>query len=174
MSGSGFVVPPHQHPFQAFPIAPHLSTKVLLEEEQSLLDEHVNPLVQAAGGSRYERLCDAFKVDARWLCQFAETDHYPNREVATYIGTGYSRSGESPVWPTGQGGKMFDYLKPHKDLVELLNLVRQQVSAGGAGFCQCSRGLPDRSNDRLHVCRRKSPARKLTVGQNRPEPQGPE
>jgi len=125
MSGNGFMVPPHQHPFQAFPVAPHLTADALLEEEKIFLEQHINPLVQAVGGSRYDRLCDAFKVDARWLCQFGETDHYPNREAANYFGIGYSQAGESPVWPTGRGSKVFAYLKPHNALAELLNLIRQ-------------------------------------------------
>lgn len=125
MSGNGFMVPPDQHPFQAFPIAPHFTREVLLEEEQRFLDQHINPLMQAMGGSCYDRLCDTFKADARWLCQFRETDHYPNREAANYLGTGYSPVGESPIWPTGKGGKIFAYLKPHKDLEELLDLIRQ-------------------------------------------------
>ena len=125
MSGSGFMVPPDQHPFQAFPIAPHFTREVLLEEEQRFLDQHINPLMQAMGGARYDRLCDAFKVDARWICQFREIDLYPNREAANYLGTGYSPGGESPLWPGGPGNKVFAYLKPHKDLVELLSEIRK-------------------------------------------------
>jgi UDP:flavonoid glycosyltransferase YjiC (YdhE family) len=81
--------------------------------------------MQAVGGSRYSRLCDAFKADARWLCTFREMDHYPDRETANYLGTGYSPAGESPLWPAAQGNRIFAYLKPHKDLVELLEVVRQ-------------------------------------------------
>jgi len=125
MSGSGFMVPPDQHPFRAFPIAPYFSADALIEEEQAFLEQHVNPLMQAVGASHYERLCDAFKADARWICQFRETDLYPSREAVNYLGTGYSQGGESPIWPTGQGSKVFAYLKPHKDLAELLNLIRQ-------------------------------------------------
>jgi hypothetical protein len=125
MSGSGFTIPPHQHPFKAFPIAPYFTREALLEEEQDFLEWHINPLVQAIGGSRYGRLCDAFEVDARWICQFREIDHYPEREAATYLGTGRSPAGESPIWPTGKGSKVFAYLKPHKDLVTLLDVIRQ-------------------------------------------------
>jgi hypothetical protein len=125
MSGTTFTVPPDQHPFQAFPIAPHFTPEVLLLEEQEFLEQHINPLMQAVGGSRYDRLCDAFKVDARWLCQFREIDHYPNREAANYLGPGYSPAGESPRWPTGQGCKVFAYIKPHEDLVDFLSLIRK-------------------------------------------------
>jgi len=124
MAGNGFMIPPDQHPFQAFPIAPHFTREALLEEEQEFLDQHVNPLMQTVGGPHYDRLCDAFKVDARWICQFRETDHYPNREASNHFGTGFSQGGESPVWPSGQGCKLFAYLKPHRDLAELLNLIR--------------------------------------------------
>ncbi|MCP4470514.1 MAG: glycosyltransferase family 1 protein [Gammaproteobacteria bacterium] len=125
MSGNGFMVPPDEHPFQAFPIAPHFTREVLLEEEQRFLDQHINPLMQAMGGSRYDRLCDAFKADARWICQFREIDHYPDRETANYIGPAIAGAGESPVWPAGQGSKVFAYLKPHEGLAELLSLIRQ-------------------------------------------------
>ncbi len=125
MSGNGFAVPPHQHPFPAFPVAPFLSREVLLEEEQTFLKQHLNPLMRAVGGSPYDRLCDAFRCDARWLSLFREVDHYPDREAGNYLGTGYIPAGESPRWPAGQGSKVFAYLKPHKDLVELLDLIRR-------------------------------------------------
>jgi len=125
MTGGSFEVPPDQHPFQAFPVAPYFTREVLLEEEQTFLEQHINPLMQAVGGSRYDRLCDAFKTDARWLITFRELDHYPTREADNYLGSGYSPAGESPRWPTGQGSKIFAYLKPHKDLLELLGLIRQ-------------------------------------------------
>jgi hypothetical protein len=125
MSGSGFAVPPDRHPFQAFPIAPFLTRDVLLEEEQTFLQKHVNPLVQAVGGSRYDRLCDVIKTDARWLCQFSETDHYLERGAGNYLGAGYSPAGESPRWPGGQGSRIFAYLKPHRDLAELLETIRR-------------------------------------------------
>jgi hypothetical protein len=116
MSGDGFAVPPDQHPFQAFPIVPVVTRENLLAQENSFLEQHINPLMQAIDGSRYNRLCDAFRADARWLCLFREIDHYPQREAASYLGTGYSIAGESPLWPTGQGSKVFAYLKHHQDL----------------------------------------------------------
>ena len=123
ISGDGFAVPPDQHPFQAFPIAPFYTPDVLLAEENTFLEQHINPLMRAIGGTRYHRLCDAFKADARWLCLFSEIDHYPHREAANYLGTGYSSAGESPQWPKGQGSKVFAYLKHHGDLQELLALL---------------------------------------------------
>ncbi len=123
MSGCGFAVPPHQHPFQRFPIAPFFTREVLLREEQSFLEQHLNPLMQAVGGSPYDRLCDAFRTDARWICLFREIDHYPDREAENYLGPGNCPAGESPLWPTGLGSKIFAYLKPHKDLVGLLELI---------------------------------------------------
>ena len=125
MSGGGFAVPPDQHPFQAFPIAPLHTRDTLLAEEDVFLEQHINPLMQAIGGTRYHRLCDAFRADARWLCLFREIDHYPHREAVNYLGTGYSTAGESPLWPTGQGSKVFAYLKHHDDLEELLAHLRQ-------------------------------------------------
>jgi UDP:flavonoid glycosyltransferase YjiC (YdhE family) len=125
MSGCGFAVPPDRHPFQAFAIAPLLTRDALLEEEKIFLEKHVNPLVQAVGGSRYDRLCDVFKSDARWLCQFSEIDHYPERGAENHLGTGYGPAGESPRWPGGQGGRVFAYMKPHRDLAELLGALRR-------------------------------------------------
>ena len=55
----------------------------------------------------------------------SEIDHYPHREAANYLGTGHSTTGESPLWPTGQGSKVFAYLKHHDNLEELLTLLRQ-------------------------------------------------
>lgn len=125
MSGGGFAVPPDQHPFQAFPIAPLHTRDALLAEENALLEQHINPLMQAIGGTGFNRLCDAFRADARWLCLFKEIDHYPHREAENYLGTGHSTAGESPLWPAGQGSKVFAYLKHHDDLEELLVLLRQ-------------------------------------------------
>ena len=65
-----FAFPPDQHPFQAFPIAPLHTRDALLAEEDAFLEQHINPLMQAIGGKRYHRLCDAFRADARWLCLF--------------------------------------------------------------------------------------------------------
>lgn len=125
MSGNGFAVPPQQHPFPAFPVAPFFTREVLLEEEQTFLEQHLNPLMRAVGGSPYDRLCDAFRSDAHWLSLFREVDHYPDREAGNYLGPGYNSGGKSPRWPTGQGCKIFAYLKPHRDLVELLDLIRR-------------------------------------------------
>ncbi|MCP4768230.1 MAG: hypothetical protein GY875_18415 [Gammaproteobacteria bacterium] len=125
MSGNGFAVPPHQHPFPAFPIAPFFTREALLEEEQSFLEQHLNPLMREVGASPYDRLCDAFTTDAHWLFLFREIDHYPGREAGNYLGTGHILAGESPLWPAGQGSKIFAYLKPHKDLVKLLELIRR-------------------------------------------------
>jgi UDP:flavonoid glycosyltransferase YjiC (YdhE family) len=124
MSGGGFMIPPDQHPFQAFPIPPYHSEDDLLEEERVFLEQHINPLMRAVGGTPYKRLCDAFRVDGRWLCQFREMDHYPNREESHYLGTGYSPVGESPVWPAGKGARIFAYMKPHQGLEELLDVIR--------------------------------------------------
>jgi hypothetical protein len=125
VSGDGFTVPPEDYPFQAFPIAPIYSREVLLEEEQQFLDRHLNPLMRAVKGKPYNRLCDAFRASARWLCLFENMDHYPARQHEIYLGTGLSPAGEKPVWPAAQGSKIFAYLKPHKGLVELLQLLTQ-------------------------------------------------
>lgn len=125
MSGGGYTVPPDQHLFHAFPIAPFVTRDALLAEENRFLEQHINPLMQALDGTRYNRLCDAFRADARWLCLFREIDHYPQREAANYLGTGYSTVGESPLWPNGQGSKVFAYLKHHQDLEELLTHIQQ-------------------------------------------------
>ena len=124
MSGGGFMVPPDTHPFQAFPIEPMASEQDRLAEEQSFLERHINPHMRSVGGKPYDRLCDAFRVDSHWLCQFRETDHYPQRGPTNYLGTGPSPGGESPVWPAGEGPKLFAYIKPHSDLETLLELIR--------------------------------------------------
>jgi len=73
--------------------------------------------------TRYSDLIDRLIADR--LCLFRKMGLYPQREAANYLGTSYSTAGESPIWPAGQGSKVFAYLKHHQDLEELLTHIQQ-------------------------------------------------
>jgi UDP:flavonoid glycosyltransferase YjiC (YdhE family) len=86
----------------------------LLRTEQRVLDT-LNKQLVAQGERPLQRIGEPFtRVAANWIATMAELDHYPDRPAGQheYVGAWGDLPAEKPCWPTGDGARVFVYLKP--------------------------------------------------------------
>ena len=88
-------------------------------EEQVLAT--ANQALKTLGSPELPRLCDLFQGVETCLLGLPELDHYPERGAADYYGPLYTESwGETPIWPQGEGKRVFVYLDAAHALFEPL------------------------------------------------------
>jgi hypothetical protein len=107
----------------------------------------VNAVLAAHQKPPLARLAQLFRGDVPLLCTWPELDHYQRGALSTgqrYHGPSFvPTAGGAPVWPEGDGPKVFAYLKAgHPDHVAVLKALDQlgcrtlcylpEVSAGKA------------------------------------------
>jgi UDP:flavonoid glycosyltransferase YjiC (YdhE family) len=75
------------------------------------------------------------QVDENFLTTFRELDHFPRPQGCTYWGPVVTDGdGDAPQWPTGEGPRVFAYLKPFPALPALLDGLQEsgcRVIVGG-------------------------------------------
>jgi len=125
--GTGFCCPPDEAPFRDLrPWLPDDSAKLARDEQHVL--EQVNRLLAEWELAPLDRLSQFYaEVDETFLCTFPELDHYPGRRNATYRGAPWEKGGKPPVWPEGDGRRVYAYLK---SFPALPNLLEQLASTG--------------------------------------------
>ena len=122
---TSFGIPPLTQPFpnmrywqgeSVLPLMREIEARVLVSANQALETLRQPPM---------QRLCDLFQRVDTCLLNLPELDHYPERGSADYFGPLYARNwGESPIWPVGDGMRVFVYLNADHVLFEpLLNLL---------------------------------------------------
>jgi UDP:flavonoid glycosyltransferase YjiC (YdhE family) len=128
--GTGFTLPPAVQPFpliEYWTARPGLQ-QVIERDERQILDR-VNELLLRSKLSPLTRLAELYsEVDASFLLCFAELDHYSSRPAAEYLGALLPSGGDRPNWPSGNGPRVFGYLKspqPTSRLLEFLAFVRE-------------------------------------------------
>jgi hypothetical protein len=117
--GSGFFCPPPGPPLPAFA---GQSAEETFAHEAKLVD-HVNRVLRSFKAPPLEFLGQLYsEIDEIALTTFAELDHFGPREGTRYWGAWPSGIGERDGfdWPTGEGPKVYGYLKPFKALEALL------------------------------------------------------
>ncbi len=134
--GTGFACPPAISPLpdlrawqNHYPDRIKATEQAVLEALNTQLENQQQPTLDCVG-----RLFE--RVDDNLLTTFPELDHYPNRSSGEYLGTWSDLAGAKPVWPDGDGPRIFAYLKPHRGLVAILDHlaslpVRTLVYIGG-------------------------------------------
>ena len=101
--------------------------------EQTVL-KCANGVSQRLSQRPMQALRDLFSADALLLTGFAETDHYLDREPATYYGVVTPRAqGAAPPWPAVDGKRAFVYVMPEyggfDKLFQALRALRLPVVA---------------------------------------------
>ena len=125
--GSGFFVPPHRAPMPAFAEwEPPDEARVVAAERVAL--DTCNAVLGALGSKPLDALCDLYRTDEDFLLTWPELDHYAglaDRPGSRYWGAlSPARLGAVPIWPEGDGRRLFAYLKaeyaPAGALLQLL------------------------------------------------------
>ena len=93
---------------------------VQLQQEATLL-EHCNLIAEIHGGKKLCHLADLYAhASETILLTHEELDHFPKRQNPMYFGSWNFIQGQAPKFPSGQGPKVFGYLKPSPKVEELL------------------------------------------------------
>ena len=128
VSGSGFLVPPPGEPQPLMRYWQQVSNEEMLKVERTLL-AGMNQALAALKRPPLARFCDLFEADLQFLLSPPELDHYPQRKDGNYLGQcPLDDYGAAPVWPAGNGRRIFAYLYPYRTLPALL----QALAASGA------------------------------------------
>ncbi len=122
--GTGFVCPPATHPLPTLrPWQPQdLAT---LEAEENITVSVLNQALSKCGKPTVGCIADLYReVDETLLTTFKELDHFGQRPGVRYWGAWPAFPGKSPEWPSGQGKKLFAYLKKSPGLTQLLKELK--------------------------------------------------
>lgn len=75
----------------------------------------VNAALRACGREPLRNFADFLRTDGDFLCAFRETDHYRDRDNATYYGSlGKTDGGIEVEWRPGAVRRVFAYIQPSK------------------------------------------------------------
>jgi UDP:flavonoid glycosyltransferase YjiC (YdhE family) len=139
--GPGYHYPPRTVPLPPFfPDRPD-PTGILLQEEKLL--KVINEAMRRLELPNVEALQELFDVEHQFLTTFAELDHFPGREGATYYGAQFSLTdGATIPWPEpgqgpGEDKRIFVYARPKsqhfKPLMAALKQVPMRVIVAAPG-----------------------------------------
>ncbi|HEV2213474.1 MAG TPA: hypothetical protein VGS99_09015 [Gammaproteobacteria bacterium] len=123
-TGYGFVVPPDFSPLPNLRPWEDLDTAILARDEVRALDVS-NAVLRGLKAPVLDYLGQLYPADSIALCTCRELDNYAGfRGTAEYLGPLLLRGGSQPEWPTGQGQRIFAYLKPFATQTALLDALR--------------------------------------------------
>jgi UDP:flavonoid glycosyltransferase YjiC (YdhE family) len=144
LMGQGFSLPPEPGDIHA-PFAPFPTTPVTKEIVAALCkdDEHllamVNSVLDKAGVLPLGRLFDIYAQAHTTLCMtWPALDPFGPRATLQYLGGQPLSVARAPVWPQGDGVRVFAYLQLFPALEQLLN----DLQASGLRALLCVRDAP--------------------------------
>lgn len=109
--GNGFAVPPRLCPMPPFRTWEKNDARRIEQSENKTL-AGANHVLQRFNLPQLKTFSELFEVDEEFLCIWPELDHYPQRSTPHYWGpTMLLGEGPQPVWPMGDGKRIFAYLK---------------------------------------------------------------
>jgi hypothetical protein len=125
LSGNGFLCPVDEYPLRDLrPWLPGDPDRLRQEEDRVLAT--VNQALATFGQPPLARLAQLYHdVDEHFLATVPELDHYPGRTGAEYWGVWPTSGGKPPVWPEGEGKRIYAYLKPFPALPRLLEFLNE-------------------------------------------------
>ena len=120
--GTGFYVPPDSYPL------PNLRPSVRVPAERLRADEDrvlatINNVLERLQLEPLSQIGKLFDLDAQFFRTVRELDHYRDRGDAEYLGSLPTPVCEIPVWPEGEGMRIFVYLKT-SGLREVLRVLK--------------------------------------------------
>lgn len=110
--GNSFAVPPRVCQMPPFRTWEKIDMRRIEQSENKALAT-VNHVLQRLNLQQLKNFSELFEVDEDFLCIWPELDHYPQRPASShYWGpTMLLGEGPQPVWPVGDGKRIFAYLK---------------------------------------------------------------
>lgn len=132
--GNGFVLPPidqaEDQPFapfrQGLKAEQVESQRVLLLGHDEELLAIVNAALRKTGGLPIPHLSDLYgQAHAELRMTWPQLDHFGERRGAKYLGAAAVPVTMPPVWPAGEGAKVFGYLQGFPQLGQLLADLKQ-------------------------------------------------
>lgn len=137
--GSGFLVPPDRSPLPSLQPWKPITRERLAQAETQML-RPINRALTRLAAAPLNALCELFQGPI-YLNTFPELDHYGIRENTRYWGLIQSNpEAAEPVWPAGEGPKLFVYFPHH--LLQFPALA-EAIKRLDYPALWVSRGIPD-------------------------------
>ncbi|OMH38966.1 glycosyltransferase [Motiliproteus sp. MSK22-1] len=142
--GIGFFCPPCCSPLPSLQLSKRISIETLQQSDATVLSV-INSAMESLGRYTLPQVSSLFDIDEHFLCTFPELDHYPQRKDHCYWGAyGGGESGEVPVWPEGNGPRVFVYLQ--KDRVSTEYVLKALDNLGWPAIVHFTRGFQSPSS----------------------------
>jgi hypothetical protein len=120
--GTGFLCPPNVSPLPS--LRRSVSKPPWAAEIESLVLNNMNCILDRFNAPRLRHVAQLYAdVNLHFLLTLPEVDHYPDRERAQYLRPICEIDGAKPVWPRGDGVKVFVYLKMVPGLQAVLESI---------------------------------------------------
>lgn len=112
VSDTGYGIPPARSPLAQYRWWLKNPPAALAGAEARVL-ESINSVTKNLGAPPFAGVHEVFRAETTFLCTYQELDHYPEREPVRYWGTVANLdNGASAPWPSGNGPRVFIYLRP--------------------------------------------------------------
>lgn len=117
--GTGFFVPPPQHPTPCLrPWEKVTNDRLLLSD--NLVLKVINKVLKNYGAKELQTLYELYDVEENFLITVPELDHYKNRKARYWGEISQHNPGETPVWKNNGEKKIFAYIKPESKMFPLI------------------------------------------------------
>jgi len=153
--GTSFSTPP-----QTAPLPPYRSWSTSegdtprLRETEQRVTRNVNAVLQRLETPAIRQMSEVFDADRVFICTHSALDVYGNRRREQHIGPiGHVDRGVEPEWPSGDGRKVFAYLKP--DSKHFAKMMAAMAASDGR-YLVFAPGIPERlrlqfSSERIRI-----------------------
>ena len=122
--GYGFLVPPDVSPLPSLRPWLEAGPEDLVKDEARALDM-ANGVLVRLGVERLKSIAKLYSVPRQPLFTFKELDNYAaERKRGEYWGPLVVSAGKRPQWPTGEGKRIFVYIRPFQTLPALLDSLK--------------------------------------------------
>lgn len=130
--GNGFTIPP-QPTDSSTPFAPFLNMPDTPQVRDGLLHDDaevlklINLSLKSIGVTELPKLHDIYaQADARFLMTWTVLDHFGDRPGERYLGVELPAKRSRPLWPDGEGARVFGYLHAVPGIERLLHALVQR------------------------------------------------